>query len=314
MQVNKQVMRTAVLALLVVNGLNAGGDQTDHEKALASLIDAERSFSRMSEDKGIREAFLTWLAPDAIVFRPAPVPARPLYERMEPADTAVLSWDPDVAEISASGELGYTAGPYRIRPGRDAEPTGFGHYVSVWKKQDDGAWRVFLDIGIPHGRQEPAPPDIRIGPFRADNRPLSPEALRDEEYAFGRLVGSFEKTAGSKGLRKALEEFAADDVRIFRPGRFPAAGKPALKDIVPGGTGKISPGSRSGRSAYQVLLAWSGELAASYGTFETSKGPGPGVTTSYLRIWRKDRSGIWKISLDIELPVPAVDGKAANPS
>jgi ketosteroid isomerase-like protein len=309
MQVNRPIMRTAVAALLVMNGLNAGAYQTDHEKALASLIDAERAFSRMSEDKGTREAFLTWLAPDAIVFRPAPVPAQPLYERMDPADMAVLSWDPEVAEISASGELGYTAGPYRIRPGRNAEPTDFGHYVSVWKKQADGAWRVFLDIGIPHGRQEPAPSDIRISPFRTDNPPLSPEALRDEEFAFGRLAGSFEKTAGSKGLRKALEEFAADDLRIFRPGRFPAMGKPGLKDIVPGEKGRISPGSRGGRSAYQILLAWSGDLAANYGTFETSKGHGPAVTTSYLRIWRKDRSGIWKISLDIELPVPVADGK-----
>jgi ketosteroid isomerase-like protein len=129
-------------------GVQGTAGQTEREKALASLIEAERAFSKSSEDKGIREAFLTWLAPDAVVFRPGPVPGRPIYEKMDPANPAVLTWGPEVADVAVSGELGYTSGPYQVRPKRGAEPASYGHYISVWKKQPDGAWRVVLDIGI----------------------------------------------------------------------------------------------------------------------------------------------------------------------
>lgn len=47
---------------------------------LRSLVEAERAFSRLSAEKGIRTAFLANLAPDAIVFRPMPVPGRKAYE------------------------------------------------------------------------------------------------------------------------------------------------------------------------------------------------------------------------------------------
>ena len=96
---------------------DAGGTGPISPRSSASLIEAERAFSKTSEEKGIREAFLTWLAPDAIVFRPAPVEGRPVYEKMDPADPAVLTWEPEFAEIASSGELGYTTGPYRIKPG-----------------------------------------------------------------------------------------------------------------------------------------------------------------------------------------------------
>ena len=41
--------------------------------ALQSLVDTERAFARTSEDKGTREAFLSFIAEDGILFRPAAV-------------------------------------------------------------------------------------------------------------------------------------------------------------------------------------------------------------------------------------------------
>jgi ketosteroid isomerase-like protein len=282
--------------------------QTEHEKALASLVEAERAFSRTSDEKGIREAFLTWLAPDAVVFRPLPVEGRPVYESMDPANPAHLVWEPEVAEIAASGELGYTSGPYRMGPQRGAEPTRFGHYVSVWKKQPDGAWRVFLDIGVQHDRPSSSAPVTNVAspPAPADVEALSPEALRDAEQAVGNIGGRFESTVGARGYRKALAELATEDVRVYRPGRFPTAGKARIKDLVAPSSGLIvDPGSQRRLGRYQALVAWSGDLACTYGTSEYAKTKSDVETTSFLKIWRKDRSGAWKISLDIEIPVPA---------
>jgi ketosteroid isomerase-like protein len=282
-----------------------GAGQTGRQKALASLIEAERSFSRLAEAKGIREAFLTCLAPDAVVFRPGPVEARPVYEKMDPANPAVLTWEPEVAEVAASGELGYTSGPYQVRPGRGAEPSAFGHYVSVWKKQPDGVWKVLLDIGIPHDR--PASPvsaaEVATPASEAAGLPLSPRTLQAEELAFGQKAGTFIKEAGTKGLRKALSAAATEDVRVFRPGRFPAVGREALKGLIPAAAGRVIRNSPERRAAYQVVVSWSGDLACSYGTSESWKDRTTAETTAYLRMWRKGASGLWKICLDIELPV-----------
>lgn len=279
--------------------------QTSREKALASLIEAERTFSRLSGAKGIREAFLTWLAPDAIVFRPAPVEGRPVYEKMDPANPTVLTWEPEVADVAASGELGYTSGPYQVRPGRGAEPTGFGHYVSVWKKQPDGAWKVLLDVGVQHDRPTTlVPVETMVPPApEAARQPLSPRALQDEELAFGQRAGTLIKEAGTKGLRKALSAASTDDIRVLRPGRLPGVGREALKDLVPAAAGRIVRGSPERRASYQVLVSWSGDIACSYGTSGSWKDRTTVETSAYLRIWRKNDTGIWKICLDIELPV-----------
>jgi ketosteroid isomerase-like protein len=53
------------------------------------------------------------------------------------------------ADISASGDLGYTYGTYEFRAvGKDGNPVvEHGKYTSIWKKQRDGSWKVVLDMG-----------------------------------------------------------------------------------------------------------------------------------------------------------------------
>lgn len=298
--------------IFLTAGPSAGTGENDRGEALSSLIDAERAFSRTSGTKGIREAFLTWLAPDATVFRPGPVEGRPVYEKMSPDNPAILTWEPEIAEVAASGELGYTSGPYEVRPNRGAEPTGFGHYVSIWKKQADGTWKVLFDIGVQHDRPGPlpAPGSVATPATAAGGELLSPEALRHEEHGFGQRAGALDAQAAMKGLRKALSDVCTDDIRVYRPGRYPSVGKRSLKNIIPANAGRIAERpDQHQESTYHCGVAWSGDLAYSYGTSQLWKNQTIVETTAYLRIWRKDTSGIWKLCLDIELPVPPDAGK-----
>ena len=300
--------------MIVAQGVGGTAGQTERERALASLVEAERAFSRTSDEKGIREAFLAWLAPDAIVFRPTPVEGRPVYEKMDPANPAHLIWEPEVAEIAASGELGYTSGPYRLSPQRGAEPTRFGHYVSVWKKQPDGAWRVFLDIGVQHDRPASASPITDVAAPRPEREfeALSLEAHGDESGVVAKQMAEFDLAVGQRGYRKALAKLATNDVRVYRPGKFPVTGKDRIKDLVPGSAGRVDPPrgptSPDARKAYQgrfqVHMAWSGDLAVTFGSSEQTKTNSDVETASFLKIWRKGLSGTWKICLDIEIPVP----------
>jgi ketosteroid isomerase-like protein len=60
-----------------------------------------------------------------------------------------LTWTPEFAEMSASGDLGYTYGTYEFRSkDKDGKATvEYGKYASIWKKQKDGSWKVALDMG-----------------------------------------------------------------------------------------------------------------------------------------------------------------------
>jgi ketosteroid isomerase-like protein len=60
-----------------------------------------------------------------------------------------LTWTPVGADISASADLGYTYGTFEFRSiDKDGKPVvEHGKYTSIWKKQQNGSWKVVLDMG-----------------------------------------------------------------------------------------------------------------------------------------------------------------------
>ncbi len=60
-----------------------------------------------------------------------------------------LTWAPVGADISTSGDLGYTYGTFEFRSkDKDGKVVvDHGKYTSIWKKQTDGSWKVVLDMG-----------------------------------------------------------------------------------------------------------------------------------------------------------------------
>ncbi|MEW6335984.1 MAG: YybH family protein [Acidobacteriota bacterium] len=57
---------------------------------------------------------------------------------------APFSWAPETVEVLDSGTLALSSGPVR-------DPSGavVGSFVSTWRREPDGAWRVVLDKGCP---------------------------------------------------------------------------------------------------------------------------------------------------------------------
>jgi ketosteroid isomerase-like protein len=60
-----------------------------------------------------------------------------------------LAWMPVGADVSSTGDLGYTYGTFEFSStGKDGKPqVEHGKYTSIWKKQGDGSWKVVLDMG-----------------------------------------------------------------------------------------------------------------------------------------------------------------------
>jgi len=139
--------------VLVVWTAAAAAAQQKREP-LASLVDAERSFARMSVGTTQREAFLAYFAEDGVWFTPAPGNTKDAL-RKRPAAPAgqvrVLDWDPVTGDVATSGELGYTTGPWiateRGAAGVPSKTLATGWFFSVWRFNPETGWKVVADFG-----------------------------------------------------------------------------------------------------------------------------------------------------------------------
>lgn len=60
-----------------------------------------------------------------------------------------LKWEPEYAEASEDGSLGYTYGRY-VRTYLNKEGNiiqGTGRYTTIWKRQSDNSYKIILDMG-----------------------------------------------------------------------------------------------------------------------------------------------------------------------
>ncbi len=127
----------------------------DAEDAHYRLMEADRTmFANYSTSGDSVSALMGWFLDDATVMAPgAPrargkAAARAVFEGLEERPAFSLTWAPDSATLSASGDLGYTMGRYRMTVrGEDGEDVVTdGKYLTVWHRQTDGAWRVAVDM------------------------------------------------------------------------------------------------------------------------------------------------------------------------
>ena len=126
----------------------------DLDAERTKLVQTDIAFSRLCEEKGAAEAFYEFLAPDAVSLPAGEFPIKgrdAIRVQLSAGPKGILTWKPTEAEIARSGDLGYTWGTYEsTTTGPDQRPNiGYGKYVTIWKKQPDGTWKVALDAGNP---------------------------------------------------------------------------------------------------------------------------------------------------------------------
>ena len=114
------------------------------------MMDADRAFSKLSVEKGMKNAFLEYIDSNGVLLRPNQFPvigADAIDFLIQQNDSSyTLQWDPKNGAIAKSGELGYTYGLYKLQP-KGKDTAIYGTYVSIWKKQSDGSWKFVLDSG-----------------------------------------------------------------------------------------------------------------------------------------------------------------------
>ncbi len=128
--------------------------------AKEQLIAADKAFSDMSVAKGQAVAFLAYIADDARLFGAGgdPVVGRKAAEARYNSDKfknsgsakGTLAWKADEAFASGDGTMGWTNGHWTFTGAPDekgARSTATGRYVTIWRRDASGAWKVEGDIG-----------------------------------------------------------------------------------------------------------------------------------------------------------------------
>jgi ketosteroid isomerase-like protein len=147
------LLATAAFALGHVSA-RLSGQADAAEPFRRAVLEADRAFDRDVATGGAK-AWASYFAPDGKMFRANATITQgraEIEQLMAPffgQPDVSLRWQPTFADASASGDLGYTTGESTTR-GRDEQGRvveSRGRYVTIWKRQTDGSWKVALDIG-----------------------------------------------------------------------------------------------------------------------------------------------------------------------
>jgi ketosteroid isomerase-like protein len=140
--------------LLLFALLLTGCDQAGRQKLLVDeLMQVDRDFARLCVEKGASESFLTYIDDSCVILRPNRLPVKgreKITEMYSNPDTSMtLNWEPLYADISSSGDMGYTYGIYTIEMDspEGTTVTKEGTYATIWKKDKGGKWKFVLDTG-----------------------------------------------------------------------------------------------------------------------------------------------------------------------
>ena len=118
----------------------------------ALLFDLEARLAKDVLERG-GAGFAAWFAEDGVLLGNgvAPVVGRVAIAKSAnwEATAYQLTWTPTDAVMGPSGEIGYTWSHYEGHS-KDANGnpvTVSGRFITIWRKQADGQWKVALDAG-----------------------------------------------------------------------------------------------------------------------------------------------------------------------
>ena len=166
----RKMFASAVVVLAV--GCSPTVDVAGETKA---LLQRDQEWARLAS-AGIADSLLAYWTDDARVV----MPSQPMFQgksairQMVMNNMAIpgfhITWNPEGAVVSQSGDLGYTYGTNEVtvpeRPGTTIKLPG--RYLTVWRKDADGVWRCVMDYSSP----------VEPPPAAAPAAPAAPSATK----------------------------------------------------------------------------------------------------------------------------------------
>jgi ketosteroid isomerase-like protein len=288
----------ALLGLAAACASAAGADSAAHcasdRLALRAMVEAEYAFAEKAR-ASVRGAFLDNLAQDSWVLQPRPERGRDVYTAAKDS-AAQLQWYPALAGIAASGDLGFSTGPWVYTATNGTQATG--HFLTVWRRDADCRWSVVLDGGVENAAS--ANDEAKLAPDQLAYSPFAPPPPRlIAADAPNHAVSDFQAGAEKAGFAAALRTYARNgDFRFYTDDRPPMDGVPAASNYlgahpIAGAWNEVA----RGRAADSTLLYTVGELVDAHGQ----------STHSYVQIWQYDpKVANWGLRILLLAAIPQV--------
>lgn len=279
----------AVLAALAGSiVLAAAATATPFEEVVA----AERAFAASSPEMGFHAAFAANFTENGVVFTPIPTNARKAHEG-KPRAAGTLSWSPAWAAVPRSADLAFSSGPWEYRVPADHAPApGTGWFFTAWRKQPDGRWMVEADLGVEAPFAYAAARQVEDG--LAGSKPSKTSTPGDAAAARAKIATAEHALAkaGATGLGAAVAAVADPSIRVYRDGTLPAAGPAAAPRLT-------ADARKAACVASRVTASATGDLGYAYGTCTPEPGSAEAKPYGYLRVWRRQVDGSWRVFVDV---------------
>lgn len=132
--------------LMTIPSTAPAGEPSPEEIVRASLEAAEQGFARAFADRDL-DAFASFIDEDALFLNRDGSALRGKAEVVEgwkglvTSEHPPFSWGPSRWQVNPSGTMGISSGPV-VAGGRTV-----GSFMSIWKRQSDGSWKIIFDGG-----------------------------------------------------------------------------------------------------------------------------------------------------------------------
>jgi len=290
----------SILVLSLVIGLPAFAQKKVKPKkkeqpvtAFQELVNAERAFSALSQKSGIKTAFTSNLSDSGVLFRPNPVNGLGWFEA-KGETPGTLVWEPEYAEISNSGNFGFTTGPFAYKPDTLDCKIGkcsWGRYLTVWKKNSEGQWKIMIDFGARHPEVQVKKKNVK----KIDNSKFLFRVNPDENTMDSLLSidRALTDTLSKKGYSRKFQAALHKEAILYADRFFPKTAKDP---------GRIISEMEGYTTVIPVagMVASSKDLAYTFGKIQVRDSKYKDLDKyQYLRIWKRDKTGGWKILVDL---------------
>lgn len=285
------------MCLLLFAATAAVAQNPDSASALFELRRAEQSFAMMSAASGRQAAFAEFIAEEGVIFRGDVIKNGKQYWKEQKPQPLVLKWEPEFQDVAASGDYGYSIGPWELQEYRPyTAPLAYGYFLSVWEKQSDGRWQAILDTGTGGGTKRENHTLTYSFPPNAD-KPKSYQPVKDLAAAkaeLSKLDHALLKSWNAKPESATLIAMLAPDAHVMRRGHAPLTNLDSIKTVLKADTATFNWKSLEANVAPQ-----SGDMGFTYGICEFKNTEGKSQKTVYVRIWKRQAHGEWKIVVDL---------------
>ena len=266
----------------------------------SELFNVDKKFAKMVMEEGTDAALPTFLSDSILTFAPSPTWISSIPKIKTIVDSNE-QWQPYLAELSYSGDFGYTVGMYTSAA---VGPAQTGQYLTIWEKQSANKWLATLRIKLPHEKVDTALEYLPVRRIdKQTKKNLAKRTSSECERSLRIADNVFATIAAKRGIVEAFHSTAATDVRLLRRNTIPVSGIDATKAWL-----ALHP-KKQNWTVLGCKVATSGELGYSYGEIhEVGNKNNGGPVAYYVRVWRLDSQDSWKLTVDLTCSV----GKEQN--